>query len=173
MTGTGRRSISVALAAFTLAACGPGATVEEQPAATAQPPAAVMTTESRTMEERAASALVWGDLVVEGFNPGAKISVLNGDPAAAAPYTLRLQFPAGYEFPVHWHPGVENLTVLSGTFLLGMGNTADRTAQRAYKPGDYLYIPARMSHFGGAREATVIQLHGIGPFAINLGTPTL
>jgi hypothetical protein len=27
-----------------------------------------------------------------------------------------------------------------------------------------------MSHFGGAREVTVIQLHGIGPFAINLGT---
>jgi quercetin dioxygenase-like cupin family protein len=174
MTATGRRSISFVLAAFTLAACGPATTVEEQPAtaATADPQPAVMTAESRTMDVRAASSLVWGDLVVEGFNPGAKISVLNGDPAAAAPYTLRLQFPAGYEFPVHWHPGVENLTVVSGTFLLGMGNTADRTAQKAYGPGDYLYIPARMSHFGGAREATVIQLHGIGPFAINLGTPT-
>ncbi|MEX2110757.1 MAG: cupin domain-containing protein [Gemmatimonadaceae bacterium] len=172
MTRAGSRRITFALTAFTLAACGPGATVEEQPAATAQPEAAVMTAESRTMDARAASSLVWGDLVVEGFNPGAKISVLNGDPAAAGPYTLRLRFPDGYEFPVHWHPGVENLTVLSGTFLLSMGNTADRTAQRAYGPGDYLYIPARMSHFGGARGETVIQLHGIGPFAINLGTPT-
>jgi quercetin dioxygenase-like cupin family protein len=172
MTGAARRSISFGLAAFTLAACGQGAKVEEQqPAATALPQPAVMTTESRAMETRPASSLAWNDLVVEGFNPGAKISVLNGDPAAAGPYTLRLQFPAGYEFPVHWHPGVENLTVLSGTFLLAMGETANRTAQREYGPGDYLYVPARMSHFGGAREATVIQLHGIGPFAINLGTP--
>ena len=181
MTRAGSRRITFALTAFTLAACGPGATVEQQPGATVeQQPAAtatateqpaVMSTESRTMDTRAASALTWGDLVVPGFNPGAKITVLNGDPAAAGPYTLRLRFPDGYEFPVHWHPGVENLTVLSGTFLLSMGNTADRTSQRAYGPGDYLYIPARMSHFGGARGETVIQLHGIGPFAINLGTP--
>jgi quercetin dioxygenase-like cupin family protein len=172
MTGRGRRTAGAALAAFALAACGQGTTVEEQPAATALPEPAVMTAESRTMDTRTASSLAWNDLVVEGFNPGAKISVLNGDPAAAGPYTLRLQFPAGYEFPVHWHPGVENLTVLSGAFLLAMGETANRTSQREYGPGDYLYIPARMSHFGGAREATVIQLHGIGPFAINLGTPT-
>lgn len=178
MTRAGSRRITFALTAFTLAACGPGATVEQQPGATAeQQPAAtaeqpaVMSTESRTMDTRAASSLTWGDLVVPGFNPGAKITVLNGDPDAAAPYTLRLRFPDGYEFPVHWHPGVENLTVLSGTILLSMGNTADRAAQRAYGPGDYLFIPARMSHFGGARGETVIQLHGIGPFAMNLGAP--
>ncbi len=37
--------------------------------------------------------------------------------------------------------------------------------------GDFLYIPARMSHPGGAKGVTVVQLHGTGPFAINLGTP--
>jgi quercetin dioxygenase-like cupin family protein len=124
---------------------------------------------STNMEVRPASGLKWGDLVVPGFDAGAKIAVLNGDPAAAGPYTLRLWFPAGYQFPVHWHPGTENLTVVSGTFLLAMGNSPDRSAQKAYAPGDFLYIPGRMSHHGGASEPTVIQLHGIGPFAINLG----
>lgn len=147
------------LASIALAACAPAATVT-----TGTPMG------SMNMEIRPASSLTWGDLVVPGFDPGAKIAVLNGDPAAAGPYTLRLWFPAGYQFPVHWHPGTENLTVVSGTFLLAMGNNADRSAQRSYGPGDFLYIPGRMSHYGGARDVTVIQLHGIGPFAINLGT---
>lgn len=153
--------IAVVLTAFALAACAPVATVSQKTA---------MPMDTGTMEVRAASSLTWGDLVVPGFNPGAKIAVLHGDPAAPGAYTLRLQFPAGYVFPVHWHPSPENVTVVSGSLLLAMGNAADRTVQRAYGPGDYLYIPARMSHYGGAREPTVIQLHGIGPFAINLGT---
>ena len=154
-----RRTTTVVSAAFAFVACAPAVTVNTGTPAMG----------STNMEIRQASSLTWGDLVVPGFNPGAKISVLNGDPAAPGPYTLRLWFPAGYEFPVHWHPGTENLTVVSGTFLLAMGNSADRSRQRSYGPGDFLYIPGRMSHYGGARDVTVIQLHGIGPFAINLG----
>ncbi len=153
----GRRT-TVVSAAFALIACAPAATVT-----TGTPMGSTM------MEIRQASSLTWGDLVVPGFNPGAKITVLNGDPALAGPYTLRLWFPAGYQFPVHWHPGTENLTVVSGKFLLAMGNNADRSAEKTYVPGDFLYVPGRMSHYGGASEPTVIQLHGIGPFAINLG----
>lgn len=161
MAVAGRRTITFGLTAFALAACAPVVTTVNQPTA--------MPMDSGTMEIRAASALTWGDLVVPGFNPGMKVAVLHGDPAAPGAYTIRLQFPAGYEFPVHWHPSTENLTVVSGTFLLAMGGSSDRSAQKAYAPGDYLYIPARMSHYGGAREETVIQLHGVGPFAINLG----
>ena len=108
---------------------------------------------------------------VPGFDPGSKIAVLHGNPAGKGDYTLRLQFPDGYRFPVHWHPGGEHLTVLSGTFLLGMGNTADPTALHTYGPGDFLYIPARHAHFGGATGTTIIQLHGEGPFEIKLGAP--
>jgi quercetin dioxygenase-like cupin family protein len=155
-----RRTTTFALAG--LAACAPVATVNQQ---------AAMPMDSGTMEIRAVSALTWSDLQPTGFNPGMKVAVLHGDPGAPGPYTIRLLFPAGYEFPVHWHPGTENLTVVSGSFLLGMGTSGDRSAQRTYGPGDYLYIPGRMPHYGGARDETVIQLHGIGPFAINLGSP--
>lgn len=117
------------------------------------------------------SAITWTDLKVNGFPPGAKMAVIHGDPSGSGDYAVRLQFPAGYQFPVHWHPKAEHVTVLSGTLLLGMGGTRNESAVKPYNAGDFLYLPARNPHFGGARGPTVIQLHGIGPFAINLGTP--
>ena len=119
------------------------------------------------------SALTWGDFTPPGFDPGMKLAVLHGDPGKPGAYTVRLQFPAGYRFPVHWHPGAENLTVVSGTFLLGMGNTADANAIKTYTAGDYIYIPPRHAHFGGsaAEGPSVIQLHGQGPFQVIVGAP--
>jgi uncharacterized protein (TIGR02246 family) len=121
----------------------------------------------------AASGLSWGDFTPPGFDPGMKLAVIRGDPSKTGPYTVRLQFPAGYRFPVHWHPGAENLTVVSGTFQLAMGNTADWSSLRSYAPGDYIYIPPRHAHFGGssAQGPSVIQLHGQGPFQVMLGAP--
>ncbi len=140
------------------------------PMATAAAPAPGMMMDAADMEVRSGQAVSWTDLVVPGFPPGTKMAVLHGDPSGKGDYTLRLQFPDKYAFPVHWHPVGEHLTVLSGTFLLGMGNSVDASALKTYAPGDFLYLPGRNSHFGGARGVTVIQLHGTGPFAINLGT---
>ena len=120
------------------------------------------------------SGLGWQDFTPPGFNPGMKLAVITGDPSKPGAYTLRLQFPTGYRFPVHWHPGAENLTVVSGTFQLGMGNTADWSALKNYGPGDYIYIPPRHAHFGGSASTgpSVIQLHGMGPFQVIVGPPT-
>ncbi len=142
-----------------------------QPMPTPPSPAPAVVAEMSDMETRAASAITWTDLVVPGFAAGAKIAVLHGDPGSTGDYTLRLQFPDGYEFPAHWHPMGEHITVLSGVFRLGMGGTVNASAIREYQPGDFLYVPGRMPHFGGARGETVIQLHGMGPFSINLGSP--
>lgn len=122
------------------------------------------------MEVHEASALTWTDMAVPGFAPGMKMAAVHGDPSKAGNYVMRLQFPDGYEFPLHWHPGTEQLTVLSGSFHLAMEGTGGQSAMRTYAPGDYLYIPAHMAHAGGAKGVTVIQLHGMGPFAINLGS---
>lgn len=134
-------------------------------------PAAATVTEMGDMETLASGRITWSDLVVPGFASGAKMAVLHGNPAGTGDYTMRLWFPDGYEFPPHWHPMGEHITVLSGVFRLGMGGTFNTAAIKEYQPGDFLYAPARMPHFGGARGVTVIQLHGIGPFAINLGSP--
>jgi quercetin dioxygenase-like cupin family protein len=119
-----------------------------------------------------ASSITWADLSVPGFAPGTKIAVINGNPNEAGAYTIRLSFPDGYRFPPHWHPMAENVTVLSGALLVAMGDRADESKVTAYGPGDFLHIEATHPHFGGARGATVVQLHGQGPFAINLaGSP--
>jgi len=148
----------------------------DAPNTTAPLPAAASSTASMDMGDVKAMAgggLTWSDFSPAGFDPGMKLAVLEGDPGAKGPYVIRLQVPAGYRFPVHWHPGVENLTVVSGPFQLAMGNTADWNALKTYAPGDFIYIPPRHSHFGGsaAQAPSVIQLHGEGPFQLVLGPP--
>lgn len=111
----------------------------------------------------------FGPIDVPGFPAGLKIAVIHGDPNAdSGVYVIRLQFPAGYRFPAHWHPNAENLTVLSGEVLLAMGDKADAAKLVSYKPGTFMFIPGKMPHYGGARGVTVIQLHGQAPFKIEL-----
>jgi uncharacterized protein (TIGR02246 family) len=124
-----------------------------------------------TMELHSANDLTWKDLTGPGIPPGAKITVLHGDPAGPGGFVLRLQFPDGYQFPAHWHPTGENVTVVSGSLAFGMGNTFDASAMKTYGPGDFAYIPPRMSHFAQAHAATIVQVNGRGPFVINMGAP--
>ncbi len=117
----------------------------------------------------AVTSVTFAPLEVPGFDPGAKIAAISGDPNAESGfYVVRLWFPAGYKFPSHWHPMAENLTVLEGEFMLGMGDKVDPAKLMTYKPGAFLYIPGKMAHFGGVKGATVIQLHGQAPFKIEL-----
>lgn len=130
---------------------------------------------TQTAAEPLAHAIVAADQVkfapieVPGFPTGMTIAAIHGDPnAASGVYVIRLQFPAGYRFPAHWHPNAENLTVLSGELLLAMGEQEDAAKLMSYKPGTFMYIPGKMAHFGGVKAATVIQLHGQAPFKIEL-----
>lgn len=112
-----------------------------------------------------ADEMVWSDLEIPGLAPGLKIAVLHGDPSAPGEaYTLRLILPDGYEFPVHYHPMDENVTVLTGTFYIGMGDRWDDAALNAYEPGDFFFIRGRELHFARAEGVTILQAHGVGPF---------
>ena len=114
-------------------------------------------------------AVTFAPIEVPGFDTGMQIAVLHGDPGAeTGDYTLRLKFPDGYRFPVHFHPKPEHVTVLSGEFLLAMGDAADEGAIETFEPGAFLYIPAEHPHYGGAEGETVVQLHGENPFKILL-----
>jgi uncharacterized protein (TIGR02246 family) len=131
----------------------------------------VMEPPGNDMIMNAAAGMAFQPLEVPGFKSGMQVAVIHGDPAAKGDYTIRLKFPAGYMFPAHYHPNAEHVTVLSGTFLLSMG-AKEGGALREYQPGDFLYIPPKNPHYGGARGETVIQLHGIGPFEIKLAGVT-
>lgn len=116
-----------------------------------------------------ADGLAYADIQPEGFDPGMKIAVLLGDPDVAdEQYVLRLSFPTGYRFPAHYHPKAENLTVLSGELLLGVGSEADDSKMKSYMPGDFIHIEPENPHYGGAKSETIIQLHGFGPFQVML-----
>lgn len=115
-----------------------------------------------------AAAVAYKDINVPGFPPGLKSAVLDGDPTKEGLYTMRLQFPDGYEYPPHWHPADVHVTIVSGVFYFGMGEKANQAAAQAYQSGDYVIEPARMAHFGHVKGETIVQLHGMGPFQINV-----
>lgn len=103
---------------------------------------------------------------------GAKFAVLEGDPAKEGYFAMRAKLPDGYRVPPHWHPGVERVTVLSGTFHLGMGETFDPTAAHQTLPaGSYVFMPPGMRHFAWTSGETVIQITTNGPWGINYVRP--
>jgi hypothetical protein len=97
---------------------------------------------------------------------GAQISVLEGNPSEKGPVTLRLKFPANYSIPPHWHSMAERVTVLSGTFHVGMGDKLDRQASQTLEPGGFVSLPAKMHHFAWTAAPTVVQISLEGPFDI-------
>jgi ketosteroid isomerase-like protein len=118
----------------------------------------------------APSALKWGD-APPSLPPGAKLAVVSGDPTQAVPFVIRAQMPAGYRIAPHWHPTDEHVTVLSGTVALGMGETFDQSALKDVPSGGYFVAPAEMRHFFASKTAATIQVHGMGPLAINYVNP--
>jgi ketosteroid isomerase-like protein len=112
-----------------------------------------------------ATAAKWID-APPGLPPGGKVAIVSGDPTKSVPYVLRAQMPANYRIPPHWHPTTENLTVLSGTIAIGMGDSFDESKMESVSAGGFTNAPAEMHHFFMAKTAATIQIHGIGPFAI-------
>ncbi|MGH7605153.1 MAG: DUF4440 domain-containing protein [Gemmatimonadaceae bacterium] len=135
------------------------------------PAAAAAPAEATDFLARSGGALTWNDFAQPGFAPGAKITVLQGNPATSGQFALRLSLPDGYQVPLHWHPNAETVTVISGAGQFGMGNAVDMSTANSFSAGDYVYIPARHPHFLQARGATVLQVTGNGPFQLNLGVP--
>ena len=71
-----------------------------------------------------ADQLKWGP-APPAVPKGAQIAILAGDPSKDGLYVYRVKVPAGYKVPPHIHPNDENVTVISGTFNVGMGGTFD------------------------------------------------
>ena len=116
------------------------------------------------------NTIKWGD-PPPSLPPGAKIAVVAGDPSMAGPFVIRAQVPAGYKVPPHWHPGDENLTILSGTVAMAMGDTWDDSKLETVPAGGYVAIPAQMHHMFLAKSAATFQVHGMGPFVVNYINP--
>jgi len=114
--------------------------------------------------------LVWGP-APSVFAPGAKLAVLQGDPSKPGLYTVRLDMPDGYTVAPHWHPTDEHVTVIKGTFLVGMGDKIDPAKMLSLPAGGFITAGATMHHYARAKGHVIVQVSGIGPFALTYVNP--
>jgi quercetin dioxygenase-like cupin family protein len=117
-----------------------------------------------------AQEIKWGP-APPSIPSGAQAAVLHGDPGKDGLFSLRLKLPRGYAIAPHTHPKPEIVTVISGTFRLGMGETADKSKGRALSAGGFFALSPGMAHFAFADEDTVIQLNSTGPWSLTYVNP--
>src|SRR5262245_36350207 len=103
--------------------------------------------------------------------PGAQAAALYGDPGKDGLFSLRLKLPKGYRIPPHTHPKPEIVTVISGVFRLGMGETADQSKAKPLPAGSFVALSPGTAHFAFADDETVVQLNSSGPWGITYVNP--
>ena len=106
------------------------------------------------------------------FPPSVRLAVVVGQPAEAAPYTIRIRVPHGIKLMPHRHPEDRVYTVLSGIFYIGLGDRFDPDKLKAYPPGSVIVLPGNTPHFHWARDSEyVTQVTAIGPLGIEYVDP--
>ena len=143
-----------------------------------QQPTAVSAKRSTSVAKPAASMakaapgedFAWGPAPAI-FPTGAQMAVLQGNPGGTEMFTVRLRFPNGYKIAPHTHPTDEHVTVISGHFKVGMGETADAKAMMTLKEGGFVTAPANHAHYAAAVGPTVVQVSAMGPFAMTYVNP--
>lgn len=96
---------------------------------------------------------------------GSSVAVLYGDPSKPGLFIMRAKVPANYKVMPHWHPTDENITVLSGSVAVGMGDKLDPKA-KGVPAGSFISLPAKMHHFFIAKKESVFEVSAMGPFQL-------
>jgi quercetin dioxygenase-like cupin family protein len=116
------------------------------------------------------SDVKWGD-APPNMPPGAKVAVMAGDPTKEGLFTIRIKFPGGYKVPAHSHAVEEQITVLSGAFLVGVGDKLDPKQTKALPAGAFVAIPGKVNHYAMTKKDTVVELTAMGPFEMTYVNP--
>jgi quercetin dioxygenase-like cupin family protein len=124
---------------------------------------------ARAAGPAAAPVIIKADAVhwAPGTGPmkGMQVAALYGDPnKAGAQYTLRVKCPDGMVLPPHKHALEEQVTVVSGTFLVGVGTKMDDAKTVALPAGSFVRVPAGVPHYAKCKGETVVEVHGVGKF---------
>jgi hypothetical protein len=99
---------------------------------------------------------------VPSLPPGAKLAVIEDPLNEAVSFTFRLRLPADYKIPAHWHPAIEHVTVISGTFNMGTGDKLDPKQTKPLPAGSVAIMQPKTNHFAWTKEETIVQVHGVG-----------
>lgn len=86
---------------------------------------------------------------------------------------MRLKMPKGYQIAPHSHPKPEIVTVIRGTFCIGMEETADPSKAQPLPAGGFFGFSPGMTHYilRSTDEETIIQLNSSGPWSLNYVNP--
>lgn len=115
----------------------------------------------------------YGDLKWTPIMKGCELAPVSGDRSAeGTPFVLRIRCVDGAKIPAHWHPTDENVTVLKGTLLVGLGETFDESKLQTMNVGNFITMPKEMRHFALSKSETIVQVHGAGPFKVNWVNPS-
>lgn len=107
------------------------------------------------------------------FLPGPNSLFSKATPmASSGDFTIRLKLPDGYKVAPHTHPHRENVTVLSGTLKVGMGDQFDAGKMMSFAAGSFAFLDPTMPHYAAASGETVIQIHGMSPVQFPLHQPS-
>jgi hypothetical protein len=109
---------------------------------------------------------------VPSLPKGAQIAVIEGPMSQAVPFTIRLKFPANYRIPPHHHPAIERVTVLQGTFHMGVGEKFEQGKAHALPVGGIMIMQPKTPHFAfTGKEEVIVQLNGVGPWGVTYVNP--
>ena len=116
------------------------------------------------------ASIQWGG-APPSLPKGAKLAVLYGDPASAGLFGVRLKLPGELQVGAHSHPTDEAVTVISGSFLVGMGDKLDPAQAKAFPVGSLVVAPAKTNHFGLTKQPTILEITGMGPLELTYVNP--
>jgi quercetin dioxygenase-like cupin family protein len=98
---------------------------------------------------------------------GVEYAVLSGDPDSAGIYVIRLRISPGLTFPPHFHDQDRHVSVVSGTWAFGTGDSGKCEDTVPLTAGAYVMHPKGAVHFDGScgDQPVEVQIVGIGPVA--------
>ena len=106
------------------------------------------------------------------FSAGQWVEKVSGDfSKPGEPFVFRIHQDAGYITLPHVHPIDEHITVVKGTWSLGMGRRFNQSALELMETGTFGMAPKNMEHFAWSKTETILQVHGIGPFTSTVVEP--
>lgn len=97
--------------------------------------------------------------------PGLSFAVLAGNPGTPGTYVIRARFGPGVTTPPHYHDQDRHVTVLSGVWGFGTGDSGDCAETIPLKAGAFAMHPKGAVHYDGScnGEVVIVEITGIGP----------
>jgi quercetin dioxygenase-like cupin family protein len=99
------------------------------------------------------------------YTDGRQRAQMFGNSSQGGAWIDRVKIPSGMRVLAHTHPDTELVTVIEGTWYLGLGEKFEPAKLKGYPAGSFIVIPAGVPHFVATKEGTVIvQTSGNGIF---------